>query len=112
MGCDPSDPCDTGYYEDHGGCYPFDASPPTNPDDQDSGTDGPGGNPNATFGTKCNNDSDCSEVAPSCGAPMFPVCTAINCHAQAVNPCPATWTCLDVTAYSPDPTVTTVCVQL
>jgi len=112
MSCDPDDPCDPGYYEDHGGCYPLNTAPP---DDEDAGVGADASvssNPSAKFGSPCTVQSDCGGVAPTCGAPLFPVCTVINCQELPVNPCPATWTCLDVTAYSKDPTVSTVCVQL
>jgi hypothetical protein len=111
ISCDPDQACDPGFYADHGGCYPLDAAAPSDDDDAGGGNGG-GGNPNAKFGTPCSVQSDCGGVAPTCGAPQFPVCTAINCQAQPVNPCPATWTCLDVTAYTTDPSVTSVCVQL
>jgi hypothetical protein len=113
LACDPSDPCDPGYYADHGACYrqaTGDAST------QDAATLDAAAPDAATasyegFGKSCSKASDCSGAASSCGAPMSPMCTAINCL-KMPKICPPDWQCIDVSAFSPDPNVTSACVKL
>ena len=110
--CDPSDPCDPGQYEDHGACYSLSARGDGGSDD-DAGADGAdaAARSYSGFGKPCKQAADCTAAAPSCGAPMSPVCTAVNCMGDP-GVCPPSWTCFDVSAFSPDPSVTSACVQL
>ena len=106
--CQPSDPCDPGQYADHGACYPIhDAAA----DDEDAGGDAGTEDRYAGFGKSCTQSSDCPETAPSCGAPMLPLCTVVNCLAMGAGACPPDWTCMDVKDLSPDPSVESVCVN-
>jgi hypothetical protein len=109
LACDPSDPCDPGYYADHGACL---LPSPRRDGSGDAGTDDAGPQPfnEKDFGYACATDADCGGSAPSCGAPQLPVCTAINCLGGAVR-CPSTWNCLDVSAWTPDPAIQSVCVN-
>jgi hypothetical protein len=106
--CDPSHPCDDGYYADHGMCLRI-VAPAV-----DAGADQDGGpartNPNANFGDPCSSAAECGGKAPVCGAPMLPVCTLVNCLQDDI-PCPPDWNCLDVTAFTTDPKVKSVCVS-
>lgn len=107
LGCEPDDPCDPGYYADHGACLrmappktdageaPGDAAMPFNESD---------------FGYSCTSDADCGGSAPSCGAPRLPICTAINCLTGGGR-CPASWNCLDISTWTPDPKIQSVCVN-
>jgi hypothetical protein len=114
-GCDPSDPCDPGYRADHGFCFLIDAgfdwrSDAGSSDGGDAGE--PASNPNAQFGSACMLQSDCGGVAPVCGGPMLPICTAINCI-ESPSVCPTGWTCIDVTKYMASaPGVNSVCIKL
>lgn len=110
VGCDPSNPCDRGQYADHGACYPLprdggdgDASEPADADSGEVSYEG--------FGDTCDGPEDCKGAAPSCGAPLSPVCTAVDCMGKP-SLCPPDWMCLDVTGLSPDPAVTSACVKL
>lgn len=118
LACDPSDPCDPGYYELHGACYP---TPEEEPDaggdagpieDDDAGSDAepPPSDPHEGFGDACEDESDCPE-ALICGGEMLPYCTQVNCMDDP-SICPSTWTCLDTTGLSPDPNVTSICLRL
>lgn len=107
--CDPSDPCDPGYFEDHGYCYLLDGGF----DWRDAALDEDGGadsNPNATFGSPCVKQSDCGGIAPICGGPMLPLCTQIQCLDTTL--CPAGWQCFDITKYAQEiaPGVTSACI--
>jgi hypothetical protein len=110
--CDPRSPCDPGYYVDHGACFPS----PTHHADGGAVADAASlldarVDPYAGFGSPCSQASDCTTAgAPICGAPQFPICTAIDCLGQPAV-CPPTWTCLDVGQLSGDPTVKSACVQ-
>ena len=79
--CDPSDPCDSGYYEEHGACYPVRA--PAGDGDGDAGSDGDdedGGRepsdadapsmPYEGFGDECEEQSDCPNGLV-CAAPQL-----------------------------------------
>jgi len=134
IACDPSDPCDSGYYEEHGSCrlLPSDAggdsggesggesgggASPSDDDDAgpnaDSDADSDAASnadPYAGFGDDCTEQTDCPD-ALVCGAPMLPYCTAINCMDDA-QLCPPDWLCFDTMGMSPDPTVTSVCLNL
>jgi hypothetical protein len=110
--CDPSNPCDPGYYADHGACYLSDAGTPDGSAD-DAGSDAVDAQADryAGFGNACTQSSQCPESAPTCGAPMFAVCTVVNCLDKPAGACPPNWTCLDVKTLSPDPTIKSVCVN-
>ncbi len=120
--CDPSDPCDPGYYEEHGACRLFGAAANGGDGDQaDASQDDDGGesaepadasnaDPYASFGDECAEQADCPSHLV-CGAPQLAYCTAVSCLADA-STCPPGWTCLDVTGSSPDPSVTSVCLNL
>jgi hypothetical protein len=107
--CDPSDPCDPGYYSDHFFCLQIDASVGFLPD-EDAG--GPDPSKNTAHGTPCSKPSDCGGEAPVCGAPQLPVCTTVECLVDGKDMCPSGWTCLDVTRYAAMLPVTSVCVML
>jgi hypothetical protein len=117
--CDPSDPCDDGYHEVHGACYKDaelrDASVPS--DDEDGGdedsADAEAPSPADLyefFGDDCSDESGCPQ-ALICGAPELPVCTQVNCL-QDEALCPPDWACTDISAFSPDPDVTSICLQM
>jgi hypothetical protein len=107
-GCDPDDPCDPGYFADHGVCVPIVEKPGA----ADGGEEDAGSGGDADFGRACHTDSDCRGKAPACGAPMLPLCTAVNCL-QGESTCPATWTCLDISGWErPYPEVLSLCLLL
>ena len=112
--CDPENPCDPGYYADHGVCLRTVEAPR---DDADGGADDSGANEYAggdesAFGRPCQTREDCGGSAPECGGPMLPMCTAVNCQ-QGASRCPADWTCLDVSGLDrPDPEVKSLCIRL
>jgi hypothetical protein len=117
--CDPSDPCDPGYHEVHGACYkddePRDAS-----DDPSGGEDGgheaDAASPDSPealyefFGDDCSDESGCPD-ALICGAPELPMCTQVNCLDDE-SLCPPDWTCTDISAFSPDPNVASICLKM
>ena len=113
--CDPNDPCDSGYFADHGYCYLLDAGFDWVSDAQVADEDGglPSSNPNATFGLPCTLQSECGGKAPVCGGPMLPICTDINCMDTGANICPSGWQCIDITKYgtAAAPGVTSVCIK-
>jgi hypothetical protein len=112
--CDPKDPCDRGYRADHGFCYLVDAGFDWANDAQVSENDSgaPLTNPDAMFGSPCVLQSDCGGVAPVCGGPMLPICTAVNCLETGTSTCPSGWQCIDVTKYNASgPGVTSVCIK-
>jgi hypothetical protein len=122
VACDPSDPCDPGYYEEHGSCYPL-ARPPEDAGDtgSDEGDDDggaltdaestdPPADPYAGFGDACEEQSDCPNGL-ICGAPQLALCTQVNCLDDATV-CPPDWICYDTMGASPDPSVTSVCLNL
>jgi hypothetical protein len=119
-GCDPSDQCDSGYYVEHGACYP---NPVPIPDaggsdaqlgeDEDGGGSVPDAEPPSDpyegFGDACEDVSDCRDGL-ICGAPQLALCTQVNCL-EDPTVCPPGWTCYDTMGASPDPTVTSVCLM-
>ena len=111
--CDPDDPCDPGYYADHGLCV-LDTDTPRPEADGGAEDDDAGGfaNDDGDFGRPCETQEDCGGKAPECGAPQLPLCTAINCL-QGESQCPANWTCLDISNWErPYPYVLSICVKL
>jgi hypothetical protein len=107
--CDPTDACDPGYYADHGAC--FLPRPPRDPSaDAGSAPDGAVPFNEQDFGYACTTDADCGGSAPRCGSPQLPICTAVNCL-SGEGRCPATWKCLDVSTWTPDPKIQSVCVN-
>lgn len=121
VACDPSDPCDSGYYEEHGACYPIrttadagDGDGDGDGDDEDAGggpTDAAApSDPYEGFGDECGEQSDCANGLV-CGAPQLPYCTQVNCM-DDLDTCPPEWTCFDTMGMSPDPSVTSVCLNL
>ena len=114
VACDPDDPCDPGYYADHGLCVRITTTPEP---EADGGADdaGPGGgfaNDDSDFGRPCEVQEDCGGKAPDCGAPQLPLCTAVNCL-QGQSQCPASWTCLDISSWErPYPDIKSLCVRL
>lgn len=120
--CDPSDPCDPGYYEEHGACYPIarpaddagDMSTDEGDDDGGALTDAeepePPADPYEGFGDPCEEQSDCVNGLV-CGAPQLALCTQVNCLEDATI-CPPDWICYDTMGASPDPSVTSVCLDL
>jgi hypothetical protein len=106
--CDPSNPCDPGYYSDHFFCLQIDASAGFMTD-EDAGSDS---GKNTAHGTPCSKQSDCGGEAPVCGAPQLPVCTSVECMVDGKDTCPSGWTCLDVTRYATNLPVSSECVML
>lgn len=118
--CDPSDPCDSGYYEEHGACYPVrmpagdgggdgdgDADEDAGADPSDAATSG---DPYEGFGDECSEaEPDCPNGLV-CAAPQLPYCTQVNCLSDD-SICPPDWTCYDAMGASPDPSVTSACVN-
>jgi hypothetical protein len=104
-------PCDPGYYADHGACYRIDAGSPDGGSDLDAGAEDASTDRYAGFGKACTKSSQCPASAPTCGAPMFAMCTVVNCLDKGPDTCPPDWTCLDVKTLSTDPNVTSVCVN-
>lgn len=118
VACDPSDPCDPGYYEEHGACYqirvPVDAASGDGDGDDDGGSD-PGdaevpSDPYEGFGDACEEQADCANDL-ICGAPQLALCTQVNCMEDPTI-CPPDWVCFDTMGQSPDPSVTSVCLNL
>jgi hypothetical protein len=121
--CEPSDPCDPGYKEVHGACFPIDgeedASEPGDAEDGDDEDGGslmsdaevePPGDPYEGFGDECADEGDCPEGL-ICGAPQLPMCTQVNCLDEP-SICPPDWTCVDTAGASPDPSVTSICLKI
>jgi hypothetical protein len=109
VACDPDNPCgDPSYYADHGMCLRV-VHPADGGADDDAGPDA--ARPDTEFGAPCTTSADCGGRAPVCGAPMLPVCTVTNCLEKNLA-CPPTWTCFDVSAWTTDPEVQSVCVRL
>jgi len=107
-GCEPDDPCDPGFTADHGACLRM--APKMV--EQDAGTsDAAAEFDESDFGYSCTTDADCGGSAPACGAPRLPICTAINCL-NGQSRCPSNWMCLDVSSWTPDPKIQSVCVNL
>jgi hypothetical protein len=114
LACDPEHPCDPGYKADHGVCLRENggSGPEADGGSEDAGPAESYDNDDSAFGRTCEKQSDCGGKAPVCGAPMLPLCTAVNCM-QGESQCPATWTCLDISNWErPDPSVKSICVQL
>lgn len=116
--CDPSDPCDPGFYEEHGACYPNPRSADAGDDDArvDEGDDDDGGagepeptDPYEGFGDPCEEQSDCVDGL-ICGAPQLALCTQVNCLDDP-SICPPDWICYDTMGMSPDPNVDSVCLD-
>jgi hypothetical protein len=116
LACDPSDPCDSGDYEEHGACYPIRQEQPESDagpveDAGDAASDAADEPPSYEgFGEECTEAADCPNDL-ICGAPMLPVCTQVNCLDEP-SICPPDWTCFDTTGLSPDPNVTSICLEL
>jgi hypothetical protein len=110
--CDPEHPCERGYHADHGACYLDDAGigPGDASSDEDAAAGGGGGEATG-FGKACTTMADCGGDAPLCGGAMLPFCTAVDCMADGKDLCPSGWRCLDVSQFSPDPNIKTVCVN-
>jgi hypothetical protein len=113
--CDPDDPCDPGYYADHGVCVGILEMPEPKADggSDDAGPNHGFANDDTDFGRACELDSDCGGKAPACGAPMLPLCTAVNCI-QGEAQCPPAWTCLDISNWDERPylEVLSICVKI
>ena len=107
--CNPDDPCDPGYVADHGACL-RQARPKSDNDAGAPSTDAATPFDVNDFGYTCATDADCGGSAPSCGAPRLPICTAVNCL-TGMGRCPDTWNCLDVSSWTPDPKIQSVCVN-
>lgn len=119
VACDPSDPCDPGYYEEHGACYAYpqpavdagrDASAELDEDGGEVADAAPPADPYEGFGEACEEQSDCADGL-ICGAPQLALCTQVNCM-EDPSICPPGWTCFDTTGVSPDPSVNSVCLNL
>lgn len=119
--CDPNDACDSGYYEEHGACIPVPRSEDAGSmhegdSDDDGGAEpdasddaAPASDPYEGSGDDCDDASDCREGL-ICGAPQLALCTQVNCM-EDPSICPPDWTCFDTTGVSPDPSVTSVCLN-
>lgn len=111
--CDPEDPCDPGYYADHGVCVRIIGMPGPAADGgaEDAGPGGGFANDDSDFGRPCEVTEDCGGKAPECGAPQLPLCTATNCM-QGASQCPADWTCLDISGWErPYPEIKSLCIK-
>lgn len=109
------DPCDPGFYAIRGSCFPdpIDAATTDTGEDGDAGEDSDGGEVDdapaceAPFGADCTNDAQCG-----CGTvciPMINICSAFQCQGGDVCPDDPGWSCLDISAMSPDPAITHLC---
>jgi hypothetical protein len=130
LACDPSDPCDPGQEEKLGTCKP--SANPSKPDDlgdaespaegMDAGVESPGEmirgdaaeppdlcleDPYITYNKSCTEDSDCRCAANVC-APTLNRCAILNCM-KGEHPCPKGSKCIDISAFSPNPDVTSMC---
>ena len=104
--------CDPGFEALSGACYPvaIDSGPLEAPADvEDAGPDAaspecPSGE---GFGVTCEDEADCS-----CGThciPVLEICSLLDCE-DTPEVCPADWECRDISAASPDPNVTSICL--
>lgn len=109
LSCKDEDPCDPGQEARGTGCYPVEegeaGSPGTPSGNEGGAADGAGGagseptgNPDATFGTKCESDEDCGGDAPVCATEMLFYCTQLDCQDGEANAgaCPDGWSCIKV----------------
>ena len=104
--------CDPGFEPLRGACYPvaIDSGPLEAPADAgDAGPDGaaaecPSGE---GFGVACQDEAECT-----CGThciPVLEICSLRNCQ-DTPEVCPADWECRDISAASPDPNVSSICL--
>jgi len=111
LSCKDSDPCDAGQELVGSGCFPIppsggapgagglgDVAPGgagASTAGAPSGVESPG-NPDATFGTKCQSNADCGGPAPICATDPLFYCTQIDCQAGEANAavCPDQWVCI------------------
>ncbi len=117
--CDPAHPCDPGYTATFGSCLktPVDAGKGVaDAAADDAGTDDAASTavssckPYDHFGDKCATNGDCACGAATCATQGLLYCTRLNCMGDPKS-CPPTWTCTDISAVSPDPTVTSICLK-
>lgn len=124
-GCKDEEPCDAGEESIGTACYPVasggsagSASAPVAGAPAEGGAaDVPGGsggteplgNPDASFGTPCEANTDCGGDAPICATDPLFYCSQIDCSAGEANEgaCPAGWTCFPKAADHPS-----ACVNL
>ena len=111
--------CDPGYSSQRGACYPIphDAGALGPADargqDADGGGDGAPAQPAACapgegFGVTCVDEADCS-----CGTqcvPVLKICSVLNC-ASTPEVCPEHWQCQDISGSSPNPSVSSICLE-
>jgi len=112
-GCDLGDVCDPGYKEEYGACLRI---PMPAPDGGSKRADAAASDAaastggSAEIGDECEAEGDCANGL-RCGAPMLAYCTRANCLEPGSEGCPSDWTCLDVTGFSPDPAVGSICLR-
>jgi len=111
LSCKDNDPCDPGQELVGTGCFPIPAAGgapgagglgDSTPGGAGASAGGapsgiePPGNPDATFGTKCQSNADCGGPAPICATDPLFYCTQIDCLAGEANAdvCPDQWVCL------------------
>ena len=116
--------CDPGYKRVLGSCFPV--APPAHDagqgplgdaaaasgEDADAGAEpppAPACDREAAFGKMCTSDAECA-CDTTC-IPVLNLCSKLNCLDDPAG-CPEGWTCTDVSAQSPDPTVTSLCLQM
>jgi hypothetical protein len=109
--------CDPGYERIRGSCFieapqgDAGAGPMDGTDgDDDAGAPGDSStacDPGEDVGQECAANADCG-----CGtlcAPVLNYCTLTNCHESGAPECPDGSECLDISAQTPDPTITSIC---
>jgi hypothetical protein len=107
LACKDDSPCDPGQEATGVGCFPIKMTEggtsnggptPEAGAGAVAGADtsaGAPGNPDATFGTKCQSNADCGGDAPICATDPLWYCSQINCDDGEENAgaCPADWVC-------------------
>jgi len=110
--------CDPGYRAQRGACYPIpdDAGGPGPSDarapDADAGARAaaaPACAHGEGFGATCAADTDCT-CETRC-IPVLAICSVLNC-ASTPEVCPEGWQCQDISASSPDPSVSSICLAM
>jgi hypothetical protein len=113
VACDPEQACEPGFRATFGSCVaitPADAGKAKS----DSGGDDDGGagscEPYARFGDACQTNDQCGCGAPTCMTDPLFYCSVTNCMGDTTV-CPPGWNCLDVSQFSTDPSVTSICFR-
>ena len=116
--CLPDDVCDKGFSEKSGLCF---ADQSASTKDSSVSTDEDSGSSNDTdasstaapdyshFGDACTTNAECKEPAPACLGPLG-YCSRTQCMDDP-SVCPPDFECMDISAASPDPSVTHICLK-